>query len=154
MIFQPYWHILTGTCHHSVIKVVKHKRFHAWPRYLFGFESMFIYFYKRNITGERGRLCRDWMVVGFTIACTISAYQHYESCEFESRSWRVVLNTTLCDKVCQWLATRRWFTVDTPVSPTSNSDRHDITEILLKVVLNTIALLNGKSRGATTSLNI
>jgi hypothetical protein len=111
-------------------------------------------FYKRNITGERGRLSRDRMVVGFTTACTISAYQHYESCELESRSWRVVLNTTLCDKVCQWLATRRWFTVDTPVSSTSNSDRHDITEILLKVVLNTITVLNGESRGATTSLNI
>jgi hypothetical protein len=47
-------------------------------------------FYKRNITGERGRLSRDRMVVGFTTACTISAYQHYESCELESRSWRVV----------------------------------------------------------------
>jgi len=29
-----------------------------------------------------------------------SAY-HYLSCEFASRSWRGVLDTTLCDKVCQ-----------------------------------------------------
>jgi hypothetical protein len=48
---------------------------------------------------------------------------------------RGVLNTTLCDKVCQWLATGRWFS---PVSSTNKTDRHDITEILLKVVLNTI----------------
>jgi hypothetical protein len=25
------------------------------------------------------------------------------------RSWRGVLDTTLCNKVCQWLATSRWF---------------------------------------------
>ena len=26
-----------------------------------------------------------------------------------TRSWRGVLNTTLCDKVCQWLGADRWF---------------------------------------------
>jgi hypothetical protein len=30
-------------------------------------------------------------------------------CEFESHSWWGVLNTTLCDKVCQWIATGRYF---------------------------------------------
>ena len=30
-------------------------------------------------------------------------------CEFESRSWRGVLDTTLCDKVCLSLATGRRF---------------------------------------------
>jgi NRPS condensation-like uncharacterized protein len=34
------------------------------------------------------------------IIYAISAY-HYLSCEFEPRSWRDVLDTTLCDKVCQ-----------------------------------------------------
>jgi hypothetical protein len=34
-----------------------------------------------------------------------------------------VLCTTLCDKVCQWLATGRWFS---PVSSTYKTDRHDI----------------------------
>jgi hypothetical protein len=29
---------------------------------------------------------------------------HLCNCEFESRSWRSVLDTTSCDKVCQWLA--------------------------------------------------
>ena len=46
--------------------------------------------------------------------------------------------TTLCDKVCQWLATGRWFSPCTPVSSTNKTDRHDITGILLKVALNTI----------------
>jgi len=34
--------------------------------------------------------------------------------------------------------TGQWFSPDTPVSSTSKTDGHDITEILLKVVLNTI----------------
>ena len=46
--------------------------------------------------------------------------------------------TTLCDKVCQWLATGRWFSPGPPVSSTNKTDRHDITEILLKVALHTI----------------
>ena len=50
--------------------------------------------------------------------------------------------TTLCDKVCQWLATGRWFSPGPPVSSTNKTDRHDITEILLKVALNTIKQTN------------
>ena len=46
--------------------------------------------------------------------------------------------TTLCDKVCQWLATGRWFSPGTPVSFTNKTDRHDITEVLLKVALNAV----------------
>jgi hypothetical protein len=38
---------------------------------------------------------RDCIVVGFTTTYAISAYQHL-SCEFESRSWRGVLDATLC----------------------------------------------------------
>ena len=45
--------------------------------------------------------------------------------------------TTICDKVCQWLMTGRWFSRGLAVSSTNKADRHDITEILLKVVLNT-----------------
>ena len=60
------------------------------------------------------------------------------SSEFVTRSWIGVLDTTLCDKVCQWLATGRWFSLGTPVSSTNKTDCHDITEILLKVALNTI----------------
>jgi len=53
-------------------------------------------------------------------------------------SWRGVLDTTICDKVCQWLAAGRWFSPGTPVSSANKADRHDITEILLKVAWNTI----------------
>ena len=53
----------------------------------------------------------------------------------------VVLDATLCDKVCQWLVTDRWFSPGTPVSSTNKTDRHDITEISMKVVLNTINLI-------------
>ena len=59
--------------------------------------------------------------------------------EFESRSCGGVFDTTLCDKVCQLLAVRRWLSLDTPFSYTNKSDCHDITEILLKVALNTIS---------------
>ena len=62
----------------------------------------------------RGR--RDRMEIGFRTTCAISAY-HYRSCEFKSHSWRGILDTTLCDKVCQLLATGRWFSPGTPVSP-------------------------------------
>jgi hypothetical protein len=50
--------------------------------------------------------------------------------------------TTLCDKVCRWLPTGRWFSLGSPVSSTNKTDCHDITEIVLKVALNTIKLTN------------
>jgi hypothetical protein len=55
-----------------------------------------------------------------------------------------VLDTTLCDKGCQLLADGLWFSLGTPVSSTNKTDRHPITEILLKVALNTITLTNEK----------
>ena len=53
---------------------------------------------------------------------------------------RGVLDTVFCDKVCQWLAAGQWFSPGTSVSSTNKSDPHDITEILLTVVLTTITL--------------
>jgi hypothetical protein len=53
---------------------------------------------------------------------------------------RGVLDTTLCDEVCQWLATGQWFSPSTPVSYTNEIDRHDITEIFSKVSLSSINL--------------
>ena len=55
-----------------------------------------------------------------------------------------VLDTTLCDKVCQWLATGRWFSPGTPVPSTNKSDCHDTAEILLKAELSTINKGNNK----------
>jgi hypothetical protein len=49
---------------------------------------------------------------------------------------------TLCDKVCQWLAAGRWFFLGPLVSSTNKTERHNIAEILLKVVLSTIKPTN------------
>jgi hypothetical protein len=46
-----------------------------------------------------------------------------------------VIDTTLCDKVCQWLAAGRWSSPGTLVFSTNKTNRYDITEILLKVTL-------------------
>ena len=52
--------------------------------------------------------------------------------KFESSSWRGVLDATLCNKICQWQFS--------PVSSYNGTDCHDITEMWLKVALNTLAL--------------
>jgi len=53
---------------------------------------------------------------------------------------RIINNNFLIHKkVCQWLATGRWFSPGTPVSSTNKTDLHDITDIFLQVALNTIA---------------
>ena len=56
------------------------------------------------------------------------------------RLLRGILDTTLCDKVRKLLATGEWFSPSTLVSSTNKTDCHNITEILLKVALNTITL--------------
>jgi hypothetical protein len=38
-----------------------------------------------------------------------------------------VLDTTLCDKICQWLTAGRWFSPGTPVSSINKTDCYDIT---------------------------
>ena len=43
--------------------------------------------------------------------------------------------TALCDIVCQWFATCRWFSPGTQVSSTNKTDHQDITVILLNVAL-------------------
>jgi len=50
---------------------------------------------------------------------------------FQSSPIPCVLDTTLCDKVCQWPATGLWFSPSTLVSSTNKTDCHNITEILL-----------------------
>ena len=48
------------------------------------------------------------------------------------------------NKYDQWLGAGRWFSSDTPVASINKTNRHDITEILLKVALNTITLTHNK----------
>ena len=45
---------------------------------------------------------------------------------------RGVLDSRICDKVCQWLATGRWYSLGTPISSTNKTNLHDITKILFK----------------------
>ena len=66
-------------------------------------------------------------------------------CSYESNNCfclsRGVFDATLCDKACQWLATGRWFSPDIPVASTNTTDRHEIAELILNVVLSTITQL-------------
>jgi hypothetical protein len=76
----------------------------------------YIFFKKSICLISWQALGRYHMVVGFSTTCAISAYH----------------------QVCQWPAAGQWFSPCIPVSSTNKTDRHDITEILLKVALNTI----------------
>ena len=68
----------------------------------------------------------------------LSPLQLWVRIPFMGRCIRYII---ICDKVCQWLAPSRWFSPGTPVSSTNKIDSHAITEILLKVALNTIILI-------------
>ena len=79
------------------------------------------------------------MVIGFTTTCTyaISAY-HHQRCEFESCSGEVYSIQHYGIKFVSDLCRVSGFR--TPVSSINKTDYNDITEILLKVALNTINL--------------
>jgi hypothetical protein len=83
-----------------------------------------------NLQSMWDRRDRDRMVVGISI--TYSVYHHW-CCEFESRPGR---GTTLCDKVCSNLRPVGGFLAVLRFPPPIKLI--DITDILLKVVLNTI----------------
>jgi hypothetical protein len=68
----------------------------------------------------RGRHARDHMVVGFTTTYAISAYHTKVVSSNPVQDRWGVLDTALCDEVCQWLVTGQWFS---PVSSTSKTDR-------------------------------
>ena len=57
----------------------------------------------------------------------------YLICFTKQSVFQIESDTTLCDKVCQWLAADRCFSLGTRVSSTNKTDHHDIPEILLKV---------------------
>jgi hypothetical protein len=56
-------------------------------------------------------------------------YNHLKSLVSIFMEWkkRYIHGTTLCDKVCHWLATCRWFSRGTLVSSTNKTDHTDIT---------------------------
>ena len=79
------------------------------------------------------------IVVGFTTAYAISAKHNYR-CEFESHSGEVYSIQHYVIKIVSDFPTGQWFSQSTLVSSTNKTDSHDITEIWLKVALNTITL--------------
>jgi len=79
----------------------------------------------------------------------VHALSPYNSHNFQTRTFLFLHNIFVqhvhisfrfhfCDKVCQWLVTGLRFSPGTPVSSSNKIDHHNITEILLKVALNTI----------------
>jgi hypothetical protein len=68
----------------------------------------------------------QYQAISYAKTYAISAYHHWVRISIRARC------TTLCDKVCQWLATGRWFSLGPPVSSTSKTDRHDIMKYCWK----------------------
>ena len=96
--------------------------------------------YNVNKSQKQTIFCEFFKNVEFVITSNYNLlywYLQVAYLQFYTRS-HLMVHTTLCDKVCQWLATGGWFFPGTLVSSTNKNDRHDITEILLKVALNTI----------------
>jgi hypothetical protein len=81
----------------------------------------------------------DGMVVGFTTTYATSVYRHWY-CEFKSRSGRGVQYYVI--KFVSDLRQVGGFHRVLRFSSTNKTDRHDITDILLKVTLNTIKQTN------------
>ena len=91
-----------------------------------------------NLFISRGR--RGRMVVGFTTNCAISAYQtnvvslnpvHGEV--YSIQHYVIILLKVVLNVIVGQL-----LSPGTPVSSTNKTDRHNITEILLKVALDTL----------------
>ena len=62
-----------------------------------------------------------------------NCFIHIQRRGHRGRDGMAVGSTTICDKVCQLLATGRWFLRVLRLPPPNITDRHDITEILLNI---------------------
>jgi hypothetical protein len=80
-----------------------------------------------------------WMVLSNIISvCVDVQHKSMKTTTSGSSDPESICNTTLCAKVCQWLVSDRWVSLGTLVYFINKTDRHDITEILLKMALDTI----------------
>ena len=93
---------------------------------------------KMNLINGRGRQCSECIVVDLNYPWNQCLSPLTLWVQIPSR--RGVLDTTLCDKVCQGLAVGRCFSRGTPDSSTNKTDSLNITKILLKVELNPIII--------------
>ena len=108
----------------------------TWPRswfYLLGLTTDFMYWFRPRSYGGSSWLWLygSWI---YNSLCNqyLSPLMLWVRISIRARC------TTLCDTVCQRLATGRWFSPGPPVSSTNKTDRNDIAETLLKVAFNTI----------------
>jgi hypothetical protein len=90
---------------------------------------LYIYNFISFIINQGGRRGCDRMVFWFTATCSVQSLPISTNVV----SWNPthgevysVLDTNLCDKVCQHLAAGLWFSPGTPASSTSKADRHII----------------------------
>ena len=90
------------------------------------------------ITGAQSQLLLYWSYGSWIY--NYPSNQCLSPLKFEFLSWRCVLDITLCDIVCKWLAVGQWFCLRVLRFPTSIKLTVTIIEILLKMALNTIAL--------------
>jgi len=111
-------------------------------------------------------LTKTFKLFGSQIFCLLWTWSYYSriynylcnqwlsplNCEFESRSWRGVLDTTLCDKDCQWPEAGRWFL--RVLRFQWNWSPLYITGILLKVALNTKTITRAWSYGSWISISL
>jgi hypothetical protein len=85
-----------------------------------------------------GKDKKKWVLVIFS-TCSL----HFASWDNVTHKclWLEIFDINLqlneVHNVCQWLATGRWISPVSPVASTNKTDHHGITEILLKVALNT-----------------
>ena len=84
----------------------------------------------------RDRHGRDWMIVGITTTCAISAY-HHSRCGFESHPGEMYSMQNYEIKFVSDLRQSVVFS-GTAITSINKTDRHDIAKILLKVAMNTI----------------
>jgi len=83
---------------------------------------------------------RDRTVVRFITSHAISAY-HHKRFKFESHSSEEYSIQYYVIKFVSDLRQDRLYSLGTPASSTNKTDCHNMTEILLKVVLNTLTLI-------------
>ena len=106
--------------HISIKFMINHNQYKLHVTFIFK-----IYWPEVRIYILRDHCGRDLMVVGYQYNKWLSPLQLW----VESCSWRGVLDTTLCNKVCQWFAGGRCFSLGTPVSST-NKIKHNWNIVL------------------------
>ena len=128
---------------------MKKNRIFSYPMYVIGIERSDLALWQTAELVKRWSTSRTAEQVQLSTKSEISDLSrlitYLSECSYVNLRVRIplkrdVLDTTLWDKDGQWHVAGQWFSLGPPVFSTNKSDRHDISEILLKVTLNTITL--------------